>query len=149
MQTPSPFSNASAPIGPGRKIYVFEGCTDRLFLTDPAADKTYDLPVLRGVEIGPYLEDLQVRVYGVNFTTNFQYKVVAGYSNDGGNTWTPFSSNVLGNTGSAGNVNSPAYSTRTDFGTLIRLQVVVSNKVGGGVVESGTLSITLSVKLWT
>ena len=109
----------------------------------------YDLPLLHGVEIGPYVEDLQVRVSGVNFTTNFQYKIVGGYSNDGGMTWTSFAANVLGNTGSAGNVNSPAYSTRTDFGTLLRLQVVVSNKVGGGVVESGTLSITLTVKLWT
>jgi hypothetical protein len=95
---------------------------------------------------GSSFEDVRAHVQGRGFSTNFKYKVIGEYSNDGGLSWsTPF--DVLAEQSSAGTLNGAAYNTRTNFGLLVRFRVGVVN-AAGTVKETGTLSVSISALLY-
>lgn len=100
-------------------------------------------PVLDG--LGPHVQDIVVHVLGRAFSTGFKYKVTAERSYDG-ETWSPFSADVLTEQTTTGYKISSAFSTRTDLGLMIRFKIEVSDS---GSKEVGTLSATVAIRLWT
>lgn len=120
-------------------------CEEETFTTT-GAGATYVArpvgPVLDG--LGPYIQDIVVHAYGRAFSTGFGYKVTAERSYDG-ETWTPFSADLLSAQTATGYRPLSAYSTRGDFGLMIRFKVEVND---GGAKEIGTLSITVAIRLW-
>jgi hypothetical protein len=136
-----------AVVGAGnQKILMIELCDERAFTTLGSGAYANSIvgPQLKGV--GPFVEDLVVHANGRNFSTNFKYKIIGQYSYDG-ETWTTFAGDLLSEQTTTGAKISSAYSTRTDFGLRIRFKIGVNDT--GAAKETGTLSVTIAVKIAT
>lgn len=126
------------------RVITVEICEELTFTsagTGAYVSKPID-PVLDG--LGPEIQDLVVHVLGRAFSANFKYKVTAERSYDG-EVWTAFAAELLSEQTTTGYKTSSAYSTRTDFGLLIRFKVETSD---AGAKEIGTLSITVAIRLF-
>ena len=126
------------------RVILVEICTELQFITSGSGSYVARPigPVLSG--LGPWIQDLVVHANGRAFSTNFAYKVTAERSYDG-ETWSAFSGEVLSEQTTTGYKVSSAYTTRTDFGLMVRFKVETDD---AGAKEVGTLSITVAVRLW-
>ncbi len=95
--------------------------------------------------IGPLLDG--ITIYGIlrDKSANFEYKVVAEWSNDG-ETWTAFGADILGPTSANGQVVSTEFTVALDFGLYVRLMVGVK-PTAGTAIETGVLSLTARFRL--
>ncbi len=132
----------------GRPVMVVEIIKAREFTTrgNGTAQKVLVGPVFQ--DIGPYVEDIVVHVFGQNATSQFNYTIRAQYSYDG-ETWVDFANPIANAT--AGNVNkyviSAPYAVRADFGRFIRFQVEVNDN--GTAVEAAQLSASVAFRFWS
>lgn len=139
-------SSALTPVT--RRILLLPLCVDRLFNTDGAGDFVFDVGDVEAQEVGPYIEDVVISAYGKAFSQYFTYKVVGEFSNDGGASWKAFAGSVLPTQSAGGHVNGNPYTTRTDFGLRVRFRIVATNSQGTAK-ESGTITATACIKIWT
>lgn len=132
------------------RVIELELALEKRFQTDGSINDLYfyiEAPDLKG--IGAHTEDVQVRWATTAFTTDFEFRIEAFYSNDGGETWTTMGTTALmTDQSSSGQSNGAVFADRTKFGRDFRFAVVVKNTQGTAI-ESGGISAWAAVKLWS
>lgn len=125
-------------------MIVIELCSEEQFTSNGTS--TYvGRPIGAAIDGGgPGIQDIVVHVLGRAFSTGFKYKVTAERSYDG-ETWSAFSSDLLGEQTTTGYKISSAYSTRTDMGLMIRFKIETSDS---GAKEIGVLSVSVAIRLF-
>ena len=131
-----------------RKVVVIPLCIKRQFSTAGAsAGRDWLVGPAKLAGVGPYIEDIVCQGRGENFTTNFNWKILAEKSIDG-EGWAAFANPVLVNQTSATSTVGSPYATYTDFMNDIRFLISVANGAGSAV-ELGTLTAYAALKFWS
>ncbi len=110
--------------------------------TGGGAVPTY-FPVTEAFEVNGALEALQIHALCTQRSANFKYRFRIGYSFD--NVVWLWGSDVLGEQTALGYVIGSWFTTATEFGRYIRLEIGLADT---GAVEEGTLYLSAALKSW-
>ena len=127
-------------------VRIVQLCTQQTLFTTGATTwvpRVFSPKALRN--IGPFIKSVTAYAQCADRSSNFEYKVTGAYSYDG-ESWTPFSGDILASQNTDGDVNSAPYTTTTDFGLYVQFVVSVQNTTGSAM-ENGVVSVTLSIEL--
>lgn len=131
-----------------RKVVVIPLCIKQQFSTAGAsAGRDWLVGPAKLAGVGPYLENIVCQGRGENFTSFFNYKVVAEKAIDG-EVWIAFANPVVVNQVSGTSVVGSPYTTLTDFMNDIRFSISVANG-SGSAVELGSVTVYAALKFWS